>query len=577
MDTVGEVKDRLSIDEVVSGYVPLKPAGRNFKGVCPFHQEKTPSFMVSPEKGIFHCFGCGEGGDIFTFVEKIEGLEFKEALEKLAARAGVDIPERGRDDKLDKDLKARTLEALSAAAQYYHIQLSRESHAQDYVRKKRQLETEIIKEFKLGYAPDQYDRLYRFLSKQGFNDRELTAAGLIGNRGGRTYDLFRGRIMVPFIDNQGRVIGFTGRILGEGEPKYLNTPQTRLFDKSRFVFGLHQAKDSIRSQDTAVVVEGNLDVISSHQAGIRNVVALSGTAATQPQLKQLGRLAQTVVLAFDADAAGVKAAERTVQVAQDSGVELEVATLPEGEDPDDMVRRDPNDWRRLLESSEPAMDWLIARLSERYDLTAARGKAQLTTHLASVLSGLKDPVTYDHYVQRVADLVHVAPTAIVAKVAAAKNPPKTRSGGRANKKSTPRPARTEFGTVLEALLAITVTFPDTRGALNDIKYLAADEAPSTVMAVIRTHEEELLPEKLPSQLQPHENYVKILLLRGEEEYSAWAPLDRQIEAYSLAHRLLKLDTKKQQQYLSNAIAAAEADGDDERKKVLLKQYNDLLK
>src|SRR3990167_3139352 len=266
MDPVEEIKERLDTSEVVGSYVQLKPAGANHKGLCPFHNEKSPSFMVSNEKGIWHCFGCGEGGDIFTFVEKIEGVDFKAALEQLARKAGVALPERGANKGTTKQ-KERSLAATELAAKYFQRGLVNSKTAQDYVIKQRGYNRQIVTEFRIGFAPDASSGLSDLLRQKGFKPQEIIQAGLARNHNGKTQDLFRRRVMIPFMGNNGQVIGFTGRVLDDSLPKYLNSPATPLFDKSRFVFGLAQANNTIRTGDGSIVVEGNLDVLTAHQFG----------------------------------------------------------------------------------------------------------------------------------------------------------------------------------------------------------------------------------------------------------------------------------------------------------------------
>jgi DNA primase len=289
-DAKEEVRARLNIEDVIGEYIQLKRAGRNFKGLSPFSGEKTASFFVSPEKHIWHDFSSGKGGDVFSFVMEVEGMDFRQALELLARRAGVDLSVYQSDgsQQLAKR-KKRLLAAIELATTYYMQSLLSNPHAQEYIFKKRGLNKKVVQDFRIGYAPDNGEALTGFLAKKGFSGQEMTDAGLTNRFGG---DLFRGRMMVPLMDGTGQVIGFTGRILTDdpAAPKYLNTPQTLLYDKSRHVFGLSQAKEAIRGANYAVVVEGNLDVVSSHQAEIRQVVATAGTAITEHHLRQLGRL-----------------------------------------------------------------------------------------------------------------------------------------------------------------------------------------------------------------------------------------------------------------------------------------------
>ena len=316
-DAKEEIKSRLAVEDVVGQYVELKRAGRNLKGHSPWGVDKTPSFMVSPEKGIWHDFSANKGGDIFTFIMEVEGIGFKEAMEKLAHQAGVDLSKyRGGDSKVSQK-KARAKEALTLATKYYQACLVRNKSVCEYVFYKRNLNRATVAEFKIGYAPASGRALTAVLKKRGFTEQELDAAGLLNRF---KTDMFRDRMTVPFMDTTGNIIGFTARIVGQGEPKYLNTPETILFNKSKFIFGLFQAKESIRRNGYVVIVEGNMDVISSHQAGVKEAVATSGTAMTEQHLKALSKLTSDIRLAYDGDEAGVKAAERAIMMAGDLGI-----------------------------------------------------------------------------------------------------------------------------------------------------------------------------------------------------------------------------------------------------------------
>ncbi len=284
-DAKEEIRARLPIEDVVSQYIELKRAGRTLKGRSPWGVDKTPSFMVSPEKGIWHDFSANKGGDIFSFIMEVEGISFREALEKLAAQAGVELKKYDRSDEVNARLKMRAKEALELACKYFQVCLAKNKAVCEYVFYKRELNRPTIVDFRVGYAPNSKNSLVQFLEKRGYSLAELKEAGLVNRFDG---DLFKGRMMIPFVDaNSGDVIGFTGRIIDKGEPKYLNTPETRLFNKGRFIFGLAQAKEAIRKSNFVVIVEGNMDVISSHQAGVKEAVATSGTAMTENHLKIL--------------------------------------------------------------------------------------------------------------------------------------------------------------------------------------------------------------------------------------------------------------------------------------------------
>lgn len=412
-DLKEEIKSRLSVEDVVGQYVELKRAGRNLKGRSPWGVDKTPSFMVSPEKGIWHDFSANKGGDIFTFIMEVEGIGFKEALEKLAARAGVDITKyRGGDPAVSRK-KLRAKEALRLAAKYYQACLTRNKPVCEYVFYKRNLNRQTVIEFGIGYAPPSGKALTTVLKKRGFTESELDSAGLLNRF---KSDLFRDRMMVPFIDTSGNVVGFTARILKDGEPKYLNTPETILFNKSKYVFGLYQAKESIRRNGFIVIVEGNMDVISSHQAGVKEAVATSGTAMTEQHLKILANLTNDIRLAYDGDDAGIKATERAIMLAGNLGIDLSVISDYHGaKDPDELIQKDPALWQTAVNHSIPAVDWLLAKYEESLDLTSAPAKRKYSDIALNLLSYVKDEVERASYEEKIAKKLHIDVATLRAK------------------------------------------------------------------------------------------------------------------------------------------------------------------
>ncbi|MBW2464874.1 MAG: DNA primase, partial [Deltaproteobacteria bacterium] len=384
MSGIDEVRDRLDIVEVVGDYVQLKRSGRSYKGLCPFHDEKTPSFIVFPDSGNWRCFGaCAVGGDAFDFVMRLENLDFRGALEHLARRYGVVLEPPTPAAAERKSHRDRLLEATAAAAEFFHAQLMRTPAAEparDYLRQ-RDFGIDTAQSFGLGWAPDEWSALATHLNGKGFNESELLDAGLVKARdSGGVYDAFRGRIVFPIHDTRGRPIGFGARTLDpEGVPKYLNSSQSEIFDKSHVLYGLHRAVRAMRSEDAAVVVEGYTDVVRAHMAGFENVVASLGTAITEHQLRALKRYTHTMVLALDADAAGQAATLRGLEVAREAAaggvvpvptgrgmhyaqrvdVDLRVVSMPAGKDPDDVIRDGPANWRKLVTGARPVMDYLF--------------------------------------------------------------------------------------------------------------------------------------------------------------------------------------------------------------------------
>lgn len=409
-----EIRARLPIEDVVSQYIELKRAGRTLKGRSPWGVDKTPSFMVSPEKGIWHDFSANKGGDIFSFIMEVEGITFREALEKLAAQAGVELKKYDKSDEVNARLKMRAKEAIELACKYFQVCFARNKAVCEYVFYSRVLNRNTIVDFRVGYAPNSKNSLIEFLKKKGYSLQEAKEAGLVNRFDG---DLFKGRMMIPFLDaNTGEVIGFTGRIIEKGEPKYLNTPETRLFNKGRFIFGLSQAKEAIRKSNFVVIVEGNMDVISSHQAGVKEAVATSGTAMTENHLKILSRLTTDIRLAYDGDEAGVKAAERAIMLAGKIGISLSVISgYGKAKDPDELIKIDPKLWQKCVEERMPAVDWILKKYENKLNLMTGPGKKEYSDMAMKIISYIEDPVERKHYEQMVARKLDVTVEDLQAK------------------------------------------------------------------------------------------------------------------------------------------------------------------
>lgn len=405
MSDVDEIKARLDIAEVIGGYIKLEKAGKNLRANCPFHNEKTPSFHVSPDRQRYHCFGCSAGGDIFTFVEEFEGLDFQGALKLLADRAGVTLSYTpGKNKKEGEDLYM----LMEEAARVYEKNLMNTTEAREYL-KKRGVTEKTMKSFRLGYASDEWRFLKNEMNTLGIEDEKLLEAGLIketekaGKDGKKKrYDRFRDRIIFPIFDTAGRVIAFSGRILHEREkaPKYLNSPETPLFNKSQVIYGLDRAKGSIRKNNFSILVEGQMDIVLSHQAGYSNTVASSGTSITAHHLKALSRLSQNIVLAFDSDSAGRSSLIRTSEVALTMGMDVKVADLPPGSDPADMIREGKDAWKRIIRSSKHVIDYLLSKCSEESSDERAflRSTKEIVLPLLSVMS---DKIDREHFIREV--------------------------------------------------------------------------------------------------------------------------------------------------------------------------------
>ncbi|HRN97092.1 MAG TPA: DNA primase [Candidatus Saccharibacteria bacterium] len=574
-DAKEEVRSRLNIEDVIGEYVQLKRAGRNFKGLSPFTAEKTASFYVSPEKHIWHDFSSNKGGDIFTFIMEVEGMDFRESLEHLARKAGVDMSMY--DTKGSQEIakrKKRLLQAHDLAAKYYQQSLIHNKHAVEYVFKLRGLSKDIVQTFRIGYAPSSGDALVKFLTKKGFTAKELSQAGLVNRFGG---DLFRGRMMVPLMDGTGQVIGFTARIIDDepNAPKYLNTPQTLLYDKGRHVFGLSQAKEAIRNNDYAVIVEGNLDVVSSHQAGFTQVVATAGTAMTEHHLRALVRLSGHARLAFDGDKAGLAATERAVPIAQGVGIELGIVSMPDGaKDPDELIKQDPKLWQKAIDHPKPAVDWVIEQYSLREDLKTAAGKRKFTTAALDMIRALSDSVEQEHYLAQVAEYSDSSIDALKSKLAS--------GGDNKDEKSfkkivQPTEVAQDPALYQDNLLAVALIDSATHDLFSQIDItMFSGEERQAVAKYVKTLGAKTIKDT-PKDLQNYDTYVKILLLKADARYADWNDHDRYFETARLLRLITTEHKKKQKDLLIEELRDAETLGDDTKAAQIRTALNNLIK
>lgn len=426
-DTVQQIKDRLSIVDVVSGYVKLERSGSSMRARCPFHSERTPSFHVSPDRGTYHCFGCGVGGDAFSFVEAIEGLDFKGALKVLAEKANVPLVySRGEKESIDD--RDRLFALLETATLFYQQQLTDE--AKKYLHD-RGMQDATIAAFRLGWAGKDWSLLSDYLKKKGFNEKEILDAGLAKkNERGQLSDKFRNRILFPIGDSAGRIIGFSGRIFGEDAspeaPKYLNSPETPLFHKSRILYGFDKAKMSMRKLACAVLVEGQMDLLASHQAGWDNTVAVSGTAFTAEHAALIKRMTENLVLALDPDEAGIKAAGRAARAALSTGLNVKVVQLPDGLDPADMIKeRGPEAWKESIKNAKDIITFLLDVL-EAHAKAPDRFRRNVEAVVLPFLSDIQSPIAREQYAREIANRLGVSQPAVLdalAKVPTVPQPP----------------------------------------------------------------------------------------------------------------------------------------------------------
>ncbi|MBI4039513.1 DNA primase [Candidatus Daviesbacteria bacterium] len=422
MDQLEEIKSKIDIVELISESLPLKRAGRNFKTNCPFHNEKTPSLIVSPERQIWHCFGCSRGGDIFRFVMEKENMEFVEALRLLAKRVGVVLKSYSAQDSRPKD---RLYSANYTAVQFYEYMLWKHrigARARAYLGR-RQIKEKTAKVFKLGYAPPQGNILTRFMmQKKHFTKDELHDAGLTFVKDGQIRDLFRGRLIFPLIDHRDNMVGFAGRVIDYGEPKYFNTYETQIFHKGSFLYGLNVTKEAIKKVGFAVLVEGETDAIASYQAGVENVVATKGTALTPEQLQLLRRYTKEIVVGFDADLAGDAAARRGMIMADNMGFDVKVVRLLAGKDPDECIKKDPKLWEESIKKAVGFVDHLIDSSVARFGRDSAQAKREIAEEVLPVLAALDDEVVRAHYLQELAKVINIPEEVLVRSMTRYQNP-----------------------------------------------------------------------------------------------------------------------------------------------------------
>ena len=562
-DARDEIKARISIEDLAGEYLELKRTGRNFKALSPWTNERTPSFIISPDKQIWHDFSSGKGGDIFGFIMEVEGMTFREALEFLARKAGVEI--ETFDSKRSREIsekKERLRKILQISANFYQHMLVRNKEALNYVFKNRKLSKEIVQEFKIGFAPNTQKMLTNFLLKKGFAMSDIRDAGLLNRFGG---DIFRNRMVIALQDSGGSPVGFTGRIIKDepNAPKYLNTPQTLLYDKSSNIFGLSQAKNEIRKAGFVVVVEGNMDVISSHQAGVKNVVATAGTAMTVHHLKALGRFSNDVRLCFDSDQAGISATERAISLGQQAGVELSIITLNqsagEAKDPDELIQKDLELWKDSISKPQPAIEWIFDQYEKRLNIATAVGKKEFSTIALKLVENLNDPVEKDFYIEQISKRIGVSKTTLLGKFDEKPRPVKSKR--RIKIEKTDEKFVDEY-IYEDDLLALAIKEQKLAEMLSELQDdILHDKQRNQILQILKSNNLDLLKN--------FDDYVKILLLKADERLgnikgSATDEMKR------LIHKIKTQNLQERKVNLQKQLEDAEIQGDENlRMKILM--------
>lgn len=596
------IKDRVDIVDLVSEYVRLKPAGTSQKGLCPFHNEKTPSFMVNRDRQNWHCFGCSKGGDIFTFIEEIEGMEFVEALRHLAAKAGVAL--EGRQSEVRQSQKNRLKELLDVSASFYHKFLTTmpaAEQARGYLAN-RGVSQSSIEQWRLGYIPEQWDLLTQYLLKKGWGIDDLVDSGLTLRRdetaavsGRGIYDRFRDRIMFPICDAHGTVVGFTGRQLHENKEsgKYVNTPQTAVYDKSRVVYGLDKAKRAIKEKGFAVVVEGQMDVISCHAGGMQNVVAVSGTAFTEDQIKLLKRYTDSLSMAFDADAAGESAAMRSIDAAMRAGVRVAVIQIPSGAggDPDECVRLYPSVWSQAVEKAQDVMQWYFERVFRSYSSDSPRDKQTAADTLLAEISKIQYAVEREHWLAKLSDKLRVDVAALREDMERVrKKQPSSPAHITGSFEAAPAPARPigMADVLYERLLALLIAHPlllqSEESLLAGIFLQDKCAGHSTIYEKIKEvytavngSGSEFKSAVADVSALSSWNMLGVLLMRAEKDFLEYSAEDAKKDFDMIAGRLHGLEDASDKKILEEQIAQAEQQGNSERVGELLEAYQKLIR
>lgn len=598
MEPKEEIKQRIDVVDLIQEYIQMKPAGTHaFKAVCPFHTEKTPSFHVSRDKQIWRCFGCGLGGDIFSFVMQMEGIDFPEAMRLLGKKAGVEVQ---RYDTSEANEKARCQRVQNFAAAFYHKMLLESPKAMDaraYVER-RNIPLELVEKFQLGFAQDEWDAFVALAKSRGISDHDLTSAGLALPRktGQGVIDRFRHRLMIPLCDVHGNVLGFTGRVLNPDDlPKYMNSPETVLYKKSAVLFGLHLAKQAIRRENAVIIVEGNLDVVASHKAGVEHVVASSGTALTELQIQLLKRFTTKLLFCFDADAAGFAAAQRGIAIAQKLGCDVSVVLIPEGagKDPDDVVQKQPELWRELARNTVPIMEYYFTQALKGKDLMNVDDKRAVGNFLLPEIARLPDVIEREHWLQKLGVLLHMETEVLRGAMGKWTNGTKVTKGTEENvvlKKD--RKSRREL--VAEEVLGLFIEVPEFRAEIQ--QKLQADILPTQDLRDLYRTASELYTQ---TQSRPEitaqasatqsffeqlgdlqlsfelKNILERLALTGEQAvtYQALTEVRKQLEP--MIDFLGQAAQEDERRVVLASIRQAEAAGDRERVKELMQQLHKL--
>ena len=587
MDSViEEIKQRLDIVDVISSYIKLEKAGANYRALCPFHSEKKPSFFVSPARQIWHCFGaCNEGGDIFKFVMKIEGVEFGDALRILAKRAGVELKPR---DPVLQTARKRLYDICEIAAKFFEKQLSsskKGSEVKEYLYK-RGIKDESIYEWRLGYAPDVKDALSKFLKSRGFKEEEIIKAGLAVRKDGEgIYDRFRSRIIFPIFDLNSQVIGFGGRIFGKEDEvaKYMNIPNTPLYDKSKVLYGLNKSKMFIRQEDNCVLVEGYIDAIMSYQAGAKNVVAVSGTALTPFHLRILKRYTNNLTTSFDMDIAGNSATKRGIDLAQKEEFNIRVVIMPKGLDPADIILQHPEDWENLVKSARSIMEFYFESAFSSHDASTAEGKKEISNILIPVIANIPNKIEQSHWIGELSKKLGVPEKSIEEEInrqaqkIEKENSLQEETFASSSEKGLEYESKSRKEKIEQRIFLIIFTFPEFLENIKDsYKKLFSLKGRTLCDNLIKEKDEFLKePEKLKvaSDVKDFFDYLWLKKEIGQETLRDKKESERELK--ELLNELKKMSLRDELESISQEIKKLEGEGNKNEVQKLVQKFNEL--
>lgn len=580
MDDVERIKQKLDIADIIGGYITTKRAGRNFKAVCPFHNEKSPSFVISPERQIWHCFGCNKGGDIFTFIEEYERVDFSEALKILADKANITLTKTVFRTKQDEK-KNRIYEINHLTNQFYHYLLTEHvtgKQALAYVTEKRGLTTALIKTYALGYAPRQANALTSYLiNKKHYAKDELLEAGVATVRNGRLYDFFQNRIIFPIQDARGNIVAFSGRgLTDEAIPKYINTRETPVYVKGDTVFGLYQAKDAIKKEGKVILMEGEFDVITSYKEGLTNVVAVKGTALTENQIRLLKRFCQKIVFCFDTDPAGTEAQRRSIALITHEGINASVVIPPQGKDADEALRENPALFKKALKNEINIYDFIIESAAQNENPQTVEGKKHILTRTLSYIADIENEIVKEHYLKKLAELLDTSYESVVKEAEKEKKP----SPPEVIKKRAEKRSQLELSE--EHILTLVFQAPHPKEATvivaNILDGINFSQDPTqkifeTTKTYFQTSEQlnvlelsRLLPEDVISQF---DFYFLSPLPQFPNDEAYMQELEKSTRSYK------QLAIKDQLQMVSERIKKAEKEGNEENLQKLRVEFNTL--